>query len=268
MRSGVSAGDLRFRFASRTSSGLMELSLRPTIPMRAITRCLVGSIAVGDVFGDDDDSFVHRSDGSLVVSACDGTLVDLGRSLWSSSAVESVVLRWRSVRRAVACRSKWPSPSGSAGSVVSGLSCRALSSMVLRCNGLGVSSLRQGIALGTTRTVGEEGLDDFLREPPSSVSVFETAESLVGSELVRTVGVRCLDGTIDGELGLSGARSIVGRIGVFVRSESDDDLVIAAVSTESGESDGRRMYSCKRSVAGLSPSCLITFLRRSSSMMD
>lgn len=45
-RSGASVGVLRLRFASRTSSGLMELSLRPTIPMRAITRCLVGSLLV------------------------------------------------------------------------------------------------------------------------------------------------------------------------------------------------------------------------------
>lgn len=76
MRSGVSAGDLRLRLASRTSSGLMELSLRPTTPIRAMTRCLVGSIAVGDVFVD-DVSFVHRLNGSLVVVSATKTLLVL-----------------------------------------------------------------------------------------------------------------------------------------------------------------------------------------------
>lgn len=104
MRSGVSAGDLRFRFASRTSSGLIELSLRPTMPIRAMTRCLVGSIVVGDVFVD-VGSLVHRSEGSLVVSVV-STLVVLGRSFVSSSVVASVVRLCRSVLRAVACRSK------------------------------------------------------------------------------------------------------------------------------------------------------------------
>lgn len=120
IRSGVSAGDFRLRFASRTSSGLMELSLRPTMPIRAMTRCLVGSIVVGDVFCDCDDSFVHRSDGSLVVSAV-STFEVLGRSEVGSSET-SLVRRCRNVRRAVACRSKWPSPSDSTGSVVSELS--------------------------------------------------------------------------------------------------------------------------------------------------
>lgn len=106
MRSGVSAGDLRLRFASRTSSGLMELSFRPTIPIRAMTRCFVGSIVVGDVFGDGDDTLVHRSDGSLVGLSAVRDFVVFVRSFVSSSDVESVVRRCRSVRRAVACRSK------------------------------------------------------------------------------------------------------------------------------------------------------------------
>lgn len=70
-------------------------------------------------------------------------------------------------------------------------------------------------------------------------------------------------------LGLISVRSIVGRTGVLGRSLSDDLLNVAGVSMGSAVSpEGRRMYSCKRSVAGRSPNCLITFFRRSSSIMD
>lgn len=118
---------------------------------------------------------------------------------------------------------------------MSGISCLALSSMVLRCSGLGVRSFRHGIALGTTLTVGDDGFEDFFREFPSSASVDSLAVAVVW------IGERCLDGAIDGELGLSVALSIAdGRTGVLVRSESDD-LVMAAASSESGESEGRRM---------------------------
>lgn len=162
IRSGVSKGDLRLRLASRTSSGLMELSLRPTMPIRAMTRCLVGSIVVGDVDGG-DASLCHRSDGSLAMSVAD-CLLGLDRSPCDSSAVlVSVVFRCLSVRRAAAWRSKLPSPSGSTGSMVSGLTCRAFSSMVFRCRGLGVSSFRQGTDFGATLTMGDDGFDDFFR---------------------------------------------------------------------------------------------------------
>lgn len=87
--------------------------------------------------------------------------------------------------------------------------------------------------------MGDDGLDDFLRKLISSASVLSETESL-DSVVVVWTGVRYLDELIDGKLGLSGCRSIVGRTGVLDRSESDD-LVMAAVSADSGESDGRRI---------------------------
>lgn len=94
MRSGVSAGDLRLRFASRTSSGLMELSFRPTMPIRVMTRCLVGVSCDGDgvvvVSGDDDCCNDHPSDdvGFLVFGE---VFVSIGGTLvWLFGLVSSL----------------------------------------------------------------------------------------------------------------------------------------------------------------------------------
>lgn len=139
--------------------------------------------------------------------------------------------------------------------------------MVLRCSGRGVCSLRHGIVFGATFIVGDDVgvFDDFFFDAvlPSSASV--DCVSLGGIVVFADV-VRCLDGTI-GDVGLSGVVRTVALV-LAGRSESDD-LVMTAVggSFKSGDSDGRRMYSCSRSVAGCSPSCLMTFFRRSSSMM-